>query len=105
MVRIKCKVLKSRLDERDFEDREKGTVRHIKNVRVTVLDDEGDPAEVVFMSRFRLIGKRSISRAQPVIYLCVRWSCRVVQLFPFAVRRMGRGDLWISPSWIRSCLS
>ena len=48
MVRIKCKVLKSRLDERDFEDREKGTVRHIKNVRVTVLDDEGDPAEVVF---------------------------------------------------------
>ena len=48
MIKIKCKVLKSRLDERDFIDQEKGTTRHIKNVRVTCLDDDGDPAEVVF---------------------------------------------------------
>ena len=48
MVKIKGQVLKARLDERDFTDQEKGTVRHIKNVVVTLLDDDGDPAEVKF---------------------------------------------------------
>ena len=48
MVKIKGLCLKARIDERDFEDREKGVTRHIKNLRVTLLDDDGDPAEVVF---------------------------------------------------------
>ena len=48
MIKIKGSVLKARLDERDFTDQEKGTIRHIKNVIVTLLDDDGDPAEIKF---------------------------------------------------------
>ena len=48
MIKVKGTVLKARLDERDFEDREKGVTRHIKNVIVTMLDDDGDPAEIKF---------------------------------------------------------
>ncbi len=48
MVKIKCSVLKARIEERDFTDNEKGTTRHIVNLRLTVLDDDGDPADVVF---------------------------------------------------------
>lgn len=48
MVKIKGTVLKSRLDERDFTDNDTGKVKHIVNVIVTMLDDDGDPAEVKF---------------------------------------------------------
>ena len=47
-IKIKGSVLKARLDERDFTDQETGKTRHIKNVIVTLLDDDGDPAEVKF---------------------------------------------------------